>query len=356
MWVFGYGSLMWDGWEDQFGCTRKETATLRGYRRDFNKASVQNWGAESAPGPTLGLEPLVEAECVALAFEFPDSERKRLLEALHAREGSSFALEAKEVHLASGPIVQAVVPVNDRSRATYMGKQTLEERARLAAVAIGSSGLCRDYVKNIRDKLQALRIEDRGVEEFATLVATIHRYDAALERNLAETSNAILERRALIGLHSADSSHGLDFFQVAAHALYNDLIAHAARIFDRHPDAASFWYVVRCDEAGARAEAATFGVDLDELGALADKIKSVRDETLFHIDKRAVTNPKLVWSSAEISGNVLGSGLEGAFRVLAGLYFKRHGVTRTIPDYNGADAPKIMRAYKKLHPEAVIVV
>ncbi|HLF83310.1 MAG TPA: gamma-glutamylcyclotransferase [Blastocatellia bacterium] len=356
MWVFGYGSLIWDGWEGEFGCTRKETATLRGYRRDFNKASVQNWGSDSTPGPTLGLEPLGEAECVGLAFEFPPTERERVLQVLRAREGPSFALEEKDVQLASGPTVRALVAVNDRSRTSYLGKQTVEERAKLAATAAGSSGLCRDYVKNIRDRLEALEIRDQAVEEFAAFVAKAHRYDAALERNLAETSNAILKRRALIGLHSADSSHGLDFFQVAAHALYNDLIAHSLRVFDRHPDVASFWYVVRCDEASARSQASSLGVNLDELGVLADKLKNVRDKTLFHIDKKAVTNPKLVWSSAEITGDALGSGLEGAFRVFAGLYFQRHGVTRTIPDYDGSDAPKIIRAYKQVHPEVAIVV
>ncbi len=197
---------------------------------------------------------------------------------------------------------------------------------------------------------------DRAVEEFAALVAQVQRYDAALERNLAETSNAILKRRALIGLHSADSSHGLDFFQVAAHALYNDLIAHSVRVLDRHRDAASLWYLLRCDEASVRSEASSLGVDLDELGILADKLKSVRDKTLFHIDKKAVTNPKLVWASAEIKGDELGSGLDGAFRLIAGLYFKRHGVTRTIPDHDGSDAPKIIRAYKQVHPEVAIVV
>ena len=184
------------------------------------------------------------------------------------------------------------------------------------------------------------------------------RYDAALERNIAETSNAILKRRALIGLHSADSSHHgpLDFFEIAAHALYNDLIAHAARVFDRHPDVASFWYVVRCDEASARAQASALGVDLDELGVLADKLKGVRDKTLFHIDKKAVANPKLVWASAEIKGAALGSALDGAFPVLAGLYFKRRGVMKTVPDYDGSDAAKIIRAYKQVHPEVAIVV
>jgi cation transport regulator ChaC len=38
MWVSGYGSLMWDGWEKLNG-TRDDGAVLRGFRRSFNKAS-----------------------------------------------------------------------------------------------------------------------------------------------------------------------------------------------------------------------------------------------------------------------------------------------------------------------------
>jgi cation transport protein ChaC len=44
MWVFAYGSLMSDGWENEWGCLRRCRAELGGYRRAFNKASVRNWG------------------------------------------------------------------------------------------------------------------------------------------------------------------------------------------------------------------------------------------------------------------------------------------------------------------------
>jgi hypothetical protein len=33
MWIFGYGSLMFDGWESGYGCVRREWASLSGYRR-----------------------------------------------------------------------------------------------------------------------------------------------------------------------------------------------------------------------------------------------------------------------------------------------------------------------------------
>ncbi|RVQ67534.1 hypothetical protein EKN06_06125 [Croceicoccus ponticola] len=45
MWVFGYGSLMWDNWQTSYGGANGVLATLKGYERSFNKASKVNWGA-----------------------------------------------------------------------------------------------------------------------------------------------------------------------------------------------------------------------------------------------------------------------------------------------------------------------
>src|SRR5689334_17468520 len=110
------------------------------------------------------------------------------------------------------------------------------------------------------------------------------RYDQALKRNLAEASNAILKRRALIGLEAAGSAHGLDFFRVATHALYNDVLAHAMRIFDRGKQSAAFWYILRVDESASSAIIAGNGVDIGRVEDLADRFKIIRDKTHFHID------------------------------------------------------------------------
>jgi cation transport regulator ChaC len=194
MWVFGYGSLMWDGWEAQFGGGRKERATLPGARRDFNKASWKNWGTREVPAPTLGLVLEPEANCVGFAFEFADAERDRVLATLREREGRSFRLEPKEIRLDSGEIVNAMVPVNDLTRSTFIGNHPIEARARLARTAVGSKGSGLSYVKNIRQKLQEVGIDDRSVEEFWEQVVSGNIVDARRSELLRDRSDAMTIR------------------------------------------------------------------------------------------------------------------------------------------------------------------
>ena len=101
----------------------------------------------------------------------PHEERKRIVEALKSREGISFTLEEKDLLLEPGVRVRALVPVNDRSRSTYIGDRSVEDRARLAKTARGTCGACADYVKNIREKLQSMGIQDTAVEEFWSAVS-----------------------------------------------------------------------------------------------------------------------------------------------------------------------------------------
>lgn len=105
MYVFGYGSLMWDGWEAEFVCMNRTVATLEGLQREFNKASVSNWGSTETPCPTLGLKPSPTAICVGVVFEFPPTERECVLAALRRREGRSFAMSEVEVLLESGETI-----------------------------------------------------------------------------------------------------------------------------------------------------------------------------------------------------------------------------------------------------------
>jgi cation transport protein ChaC len=160
MWIFGYGSLMWDGWQAPFGCKRFVTALLPGHQRIFNKASVVNWGTKTAPGPTLNLMPS-KTSCRGIAFEFADSAWPGIESYLRKREGRDFGLRPLEILIDNGPEVSAIVPI-------YEGKNlvkadTPEAIAALVTRASGRSGSCRAYVIDVATKLKNIGVDDPAV-------------------------------------------------------------------------------------------------------------------------------------------------------------------------------------------------
>ena len=182
------------------------------------------------------------------------------------------------------------------------------------------------------------------------------RYEKAIRQNLAELNNAILKRRALIGLHSIDSAHGLDFFRLAAHALYNDIISHTVKVFEDSSDVASFWYIVKTNEAAIKIALKTTNASLDKIEELSKVFKHIRDKVHFHIDKEAILNPSEVWVTADITGDELGFLLETSFNILSALNKELTGELIELPDYDGKDAAEIIRCYAKHNPNSNIAI
>lgn len=170
MWVFGYGSLMWDGWEKNHGCTCRVPAWLVGYARAFNKASVRNWGSKAHPGPTLNVVARHGATCHGIAFEFPDQRNDAVMAELEDREGG-FDLSLHPIHF-GGAIESAVVPV-------YAGKniinKTVAETVQLVLVARGTSGSCLDYVKGVAKHMSESGIEDPVVVQLVAEITELER-------------------------------------------------------------------------------------------------------------------------------------------------------------------------------------
>lgn len=172
MWVFGFGSLMTDAWEREFDCIQRVTAELKGYRREFNKASVANWGTRDCPCPTLNLVSEANAHCRGIAFEFSEARRDDVEAYLARREGRGFKLSNLEVIAEGAGVVQALVPL-------YTGKnivQTTDTQAsiQLALRAKGSSGRCSDYVFGVYEQLRKLGINDPAVTEMRDLLRGVH--------------------------------------------------------------------------------------------------------------------------------------------------------------------------------------
>lgn len=168
MWVFGYGSLMWDGWETDRGCLRRVTAELRGYARTFNKLSVRNWGTPPCPGPTLNLI-AGDSSCWGIAFEFPKASGADIVTYLAQREGKNFSLSERPIVLEGGAAVTALVPL-------YQGPNVIpptnaSEIAAMALRAKGVNGSCADYIKGVADHLRELGINDPAVADLCAALA-----------------------------------------------------------------------------------------------------------------------------------------------------------------------------------------
>lgn len=171
MWVFGYGSLMWDGWQAEFNCTRRSIADLQGHTRTFNKASIKNWGSRQCPGPTLNLAPRADVNCRGYAFEFAETDQPLVKAYLSKREGG-FTLAERRARLADGPLITATVPIYEN------GKNLIENSSTEIIVAMiraagGTSGNCVDYVRNVAEQLAQLGVDDPQVNELLQAIDAV---------------------------------------------------------------------------------------------------------------------------------------------------------------------------------------
>jgi len=159
MWLFGYGSLMWDGWEERFGCVRRLPADLRGHARIFNKKSLERWGTHARPGLTLNLTP--SGVCRGVAFAFDEAARSEIEDYLAHRE----VCAATEVplQLPDATEVGALTYIYDGPRLIEEGV-SLEAQAAMIMEAEGHAGSSFDYIKGVRAHLAELGVADPAVD------------------------------------------------------------------------------------------------------------------------------------------------------------------------------------------------
>ncbi|MBV7410418.1 gamma-glutamylcyclotransferase [Maritimibacter sp. DP1N21-5] len=158
LWVFGYGSLLWNP-----GFTHEETvlATLDGYARSFCMRSIHHRGTVEDPGLVLALDAEAGASCAGLAFRVAAHHREATLAYLREREliSSAYLETWLPLTLADGRQVETVVYVIDPDHVQYC-HLSLEEQARIIAVAKGGRGPNSDYLFNTADHLTEIGIED----------------------------------------------------------------------------------------------------------------------------------------------------------------------------------------------------
>lgn len=171
MWVFGYGSLLWN---PGFTPVEQRRATLTGYHRSFCMLSIHHRGTEEEPGLVLALDAADEARCTGVAFRAADEEAADVLAYLRERELISSAYLERQVRLSldDGRALDALAYVIDPDHRQYV-TLPLETQAQMIARATGGRGPNTEYLTNTASHLAEIGITDPDMEWLVGRVAEL---------------------------------------------------------------------------------------------------------------------------------------------------------------------------------------
>lgn len=171
LWVFAYGSLLWD---PGFSPVETLTATLSGYSRSFCMLSIHHRGTEAEPGLVLALDAQNGAVCTGVALRVADAEASDVLAMLREREliSSAYLERWVRVRLQDGQDVAALAYVIDPSHRQYC-QFDAETQAQMIARAQGGRGPNRDYLFNTAAQLARLGIADPALTALVARVRDI---------------------------------------------------------------------------------------------------------------------------------------------------------------------------------------
>ena len=176
LWVFGYGSLMWN---PGFAFIDQRSALLKGWHRSFCLWSTRYRGTPKHPGLVLGLD--YGGACRGVAFRVAAGSCNETLSYLTERELTGYAYEPRmvRVELENGVEVQAYTFVADRAHPLYAGPMANDRAAAIIMAAQGDAGLNRDYLINTLRQLDKDGFSDKPLQE---LLAEVERQTGLIEQ------------------------------------------------------------------------------------------------------------------------------------------------------------------------------
>jgi len=174
LWIFGYGSLMWD---PGFSYVRSCSALLRGYHRTFCVYSHRYRGTPERPGLVLGLAR--GGACRGVGYLVSERQVEGALEALWAREMSRRTYQPRLVRVTLGDIAtHALAFVADPAGSSYAGRLSAEQTAALIARGVGARGANVEYLANTLRHLDQLGVHDPHLHKIFALVRQLMRCPA----------------------------------------------------------------------------------------------------------------------------------------------------------------------------------
>lgn len=142
LWVFGYGSLMWN---PAIHVAQSAKSTLFGYHRAFCLHLVIGRGSPKRPGLMLGLD--TGGSCVGIAHRIAPEHVESETEILWLREMVGTGYVPRTVQLRIGEKrVQGLTFVANRESKRFAGRIPFKKAVRRMANAEGDIGTNRDYL------------------------------------------------------------------------------------------------------------------------------------------------------------------------------------------------------------------
>jgi cation transport protein ChaC len=167
LWIFGYGSLMWN---PGFRFRERTGAFLAGRHRALCVWSRVWRGTEARPGLVLGLDR--GGACRGIAYRVAARDAEATLAYLDARERVTEVYHRRTValRLAGGARAAAETYVVDRTHPQYAGRVAPDEAARIIRECAGEGGSNLDYLENTLRHLDELGLADGPLHELARTI------------------------------------------------------------------------------------------------------------------------------------------------------------------------------------------
>jgi cation transport protein ChaC len=170
IWVFAYGSLMWN---PGFDVSASEEAVAYGWHRAFSLRIERLRATSDAPGLMLALRP--GGSCAGLILKLPCATKRQDLRTLLAREirysEVCDMVRWVTVKTATGTR-RALTFWASTKRSQLTEKVSLDDAAVLIAQACGPAGSCAEYLHRTVSALVDRNIHDRNLWQLQEMVAS----------------------------------------------------------------------------------------------------------------------------------------------------------------------------------------
>jgi len=156
VWVFAYGSLIWN---PAFHHAGRTTARIWGLHRLFCLQTPLGRGSPDNPGLVLALD--LGGSCAGIAYRLPDDGIREELQYVWDREMALDSYRAVWIRARTdeGPINAVTFAINHSSE-RYVSKLPEEQKVHMLAHASGHLGSSREYLENTVDQLREAGIRD----------------------------------------------------------------------------------------------------------------------------------------------------------------------------------------------------